>query len=70
MYTFRGNAKLEALVARFSETGKVTALVCHATCLLLDTRLFDWGFVIIALLRVPTPAARSATYAPTRADSG
>ena len=39
MVTFRGNAKLEKLVARFHEAGKVTALVCHATCLLLDTRL-------------------------------
>lgn len=39
MVTFRGNATLERLVARFYEAGKVTALVCHATCLLLDTRL-------------------------------
>ena len=39
MYTFRGNRELEALVARFYEAGKVTALVCHATCLLLDTKL-------------------------------
>jgi len=39
MYTFRGNTKLTALVARFYEAGKVTALVCHATCLLLDTTL-------------------------------
>jgi len=39
MYTFRGNATLEALVARFYEAGKVTALVCHATCVLLDTKL-------------------------------
>lgn len=39
MVTFRGNARLERLVARFHEAGKVTALVCHATCLLLDTRL-------------------------------
>jgi putative intracellular protease/amidase len=39
MFTFRGNAKLEQLVARFYEAGKVTALVCHATCLLLDVRL-------------------------------
>ena len=39
MYTFRGNPKLERLVARFYEAGKVTALVCHATCLLLDTKL-------------------------------
>jgi len=39
MYTFRGNAKLEQLVARFYEAGKVTALVCHATCLLLTAKL-------------------------------
>ena len=39
MYTFRGNGKLEHLVSRFYEAGKVTALVCHATCLLLDTKL-------------------------------
>jgi putative intracellular protease/amidase len=39
MVTFRGNAKLEGLVRRFYEAGKVTTLVCHATCLLLDTRL-------------------------------
>ncbi len=39
MVTFRGNEKLQGLVSRFYEAGKVTALVCHATCLLLDARL-------------------------------
>jgi putative intracellular protease/amidase len=39
MYTFRGNGKLEHLLSRFYEAGKITALVCHATCLLLDTKL-------------------------------
>jgi len=39
MVTFRGDARLERLLARFYESGKVAALVCHATCLLLDTRL-------------------------------
>ena len=39
MYTFRGNAALTALVAAFYEAGKITALVCHGTCLLLETRL-------------------------------
>jgi putative intracellular protease/amidase len=39
MITFRGNARLERLVAGFHEAGKITALVCHATCLLLDTRV-------------------------------
>jgi putative intracellular protease/amidase len=39
MITFRGHAGMQSLVARFYEAGKVTALVCHATCLLLETRL-------------------------------
>jgi putative intracellular protease/amidase len=39
MITFRGHAGMQALVARFHEAGKVVALVCHATCLLLETRL-------------------------------
>lgn len=47
MFTFRGNAKLQALVARFFEAGKVTALVCHATCLLLETRLSS-GELLVA----------------------
>ena len=47
MFTFRGNAKLQTLVARFHEAGKVTALVCHATCLLLETRL-SGGDLLVA----------------------
>jgi putative intracellular protease/amidase len=39
MITFRGHAGMQALLARFHEAGKVVALVCHATCLLLETRL-------------------------------
>ena len=39
MFTFRGNPKIQRLVSRFYESGRVTALVCHATCALLDTRL-------------------------------
>jgi putative intracellular protease/amidase len=39
MITFRGNAKVQRLVARFYEAGKITALVCHATCALLETKL-------------------------------
>ena len=39
MFTFIDNAPLHALVARFFEAGKITALVCHATCVLLRTRL-------------------------------
>jgi len=39
MYTFRGNERLARLVAAFYEAGKATALVCHGTCVLLETRL-------------------------------
>jgi putative intracellular protease/amidase len=39
MFTFRGNAPLQDLIAAFYEAGKVTALVCHGTCALLETRL-------------------------------
>jgi putative intracellular protease/amidase len=39
MFTFRGNEKVQRLVAGFHEAGKVTALVCHATCVLLETKL-------------------------------
>jgi putative intracellular protease/amidase len=46
MYTFRGNKKLEEIVSRFHESGKVTALVCHATCLLLDTRLSNGKLLV------------------------
>lgn len=46
MITFRRHAALQALVARFYEAGKVTALVCHATCLLLDTRLSSGALLV------------------------
>lgn len=39
MITFRGEPRMQRLVAGFYEAGKITALVCHATCLLLETRL-------------------------------
>lgn len=41
MVTFPKHTALQQLVARFYETGKVTALVCHATCLLLEATLSD-----------------------------
>jgi putative intracellular protease/amidase len=46
MITFRGNTALQALVARFYEAGKVTALVCHATCLLLETTLSNGELLV------------------------
>ncbi len=46
MYTFRGNQKLAQLVARFYEAGKITALVCHGTCLLLETKLSNGDLLV------------------------
>jgi putative intracellular protease/amidase len=46
MLTFRGNERLQRLVAAFYQAGKITALVCHGTCLLLETRL-DNGDLLV-----------------------
>lgn len=46
MFTFRENPRVQALVRDFYEAGKVTALVCHATCALLDTRLSDGTLLV------------------------
>lgn len=47
MVTFRGNARMQELVADFYQAGRVTALVCHGTCLLLETRLAN-GELLVA----------------------
>lgn len=47
MFTFRGDPAVQRLVAAFYEAGKITALVCHATALLLDVRLAD-GELLVA----------------------
>ncbi|MGF1465071.1 MAG: type 1 glutamine amidotransferase domain-containing protein [Sandaracinaceae bacterium] len=39
MVTFVDNPAVHGLIARFYEAGKVTCLVCHATCALLGTTL-------------------------------
>ena len=39
MYTFIDNAPLHRFVADFYETGKIVAVVCHATCVLLKVTL-------------------------------
>jgi putative intracellular protease/amidase len=46
MVTFRGDAKLQKLVADFYEAGRVTALVCHGTCLLLETKLSNGKLLV------------------------
>ena len=39
MYTFVDDAGVHSLVRDFYEAGKVTAVICHATCVLLRTTL-------------------------------
>lgn len=39
MYTFYDDIRVHDLAAAFYQAGKVTAIVCHATCILLKTRL-------------------------------
>ncbi len=46
MFTFRGDERLQRLIAAFFEAGKVTALVCHGTCLLLDTKLTNGELLV------------------------
>jgi putative intracellular protease/amidase len=46
MYTFVEHAALHGLIARFFEAGKITALVCHATCALLRTRLSNGELLV------------------------
>lgn len=46
MYTFAEDEALHRLVAAFHEAGKVTAVVCHATCVLLRARTSDGRLVV------------------------
>lgn len=46
MYTFYRNGQLQKLVADFFEAGKATAVVCHATCILLETRLSNGELLV------------------------
>jgi len=39
MYTFVENPRVHALLRAFYEAGKITAVICHATCVLLRTTL-------------------------------
>jgi putative intracellular protease/amidase len=46
MYTFFSDERVQSLVASFYERGKVTAVICHATCVLLKTRLSDGRLLV------------------------
>lgn len=46
MYTFRNDPRVRELVVRFLESDRVAAVVCHATCVLLDARMSDGSLVV------------------------
>jgi len=46
MYTFRTDQRVKDLVGRFVAEGRVAAVVCHATCVLLDAQTPDGGLVV------------------------
>lgn len=46
MYTFRHDARVKDLVARFLNADKIAAVVCHATCILLDATMPDGSLIV------------------------
>jgi putative intracellular protease/amidase len=46
MYTFRTDQRVKDLVGEFIAAGKITAVVCHATCVLLDATTPDGELVV------------------------
>ena len=46
MYTFFEDERVHALVASFYEAGKIAAVICHATCVLLSARLSDGSLLV------------------------
>jgi putative intracellular protease/amidase len=46
MVTFYDDARVQDLVASFYEAGCMTALVCHATCVLLKARLSNGALLV------------------------
>jgi putative intracellular protease/amidase len=46
MYTFYRNEAVYALFRNFYEAGKPLAVICHATCALLETRLSDGSLLV------------------------
>ncbi|MFC5176970.1 DJ-1/PfpI family protein [Nocardioides taihuensis] len=46
MYTFRHDDRVKDLVGRVVDDGRIAAVVCHATCVLLDARTLDGQLVV------------------------
>jgi putative intracellular protease/amidase len=46
MYTFWNDDRVHRLVTSFYEAGKIAAVICHAVCVLLKTRLTDGRLLV------------------------
>ncbi len=46
MYTFNEDERVHDLAVSFYEAGRITAVVCHATCILLKTRLTNGDLLV------------------------
>jgi putative intracellular protease/amidase len=46
MYTFYEDKRVHHLAAEFYEAGKITAVICHATCILLRSRLSNGDLLV------------------------
>jgi putative intracellular protease/amidase len=46
MVTFYDDERVHSLAAEFYDAGKVTCVICHATCLLLKARRADGGLIV------------------------
>jgi putative intracellular protease/amidase len=46
MYTFFDDERVHRTLASFCEAGKVTAVICHATCVLLKARLSSGALLV------------------------
>jgi putative intracellular protease/amidase len=46
MYTFNDDERVQHALAAVYESGRVAAVICHATCMLLRTRLTDGSLLV------------------------
>jgi putative intracellular protease/amidase len=46
MFTFRDNETLQRVIARFYDSGRATAALCHGTAALVDVRRQDGGYLV------------------------
>jgi len=74
MYTFYDDERVHQLAAEFYEAGKITAVICHATCILLRTKLstgkFSWREKPGRDLRTPKSNTLTPTWGNASSRSG